>query len=510
LNLILRRFGKKAKIAVREKFVILSLAVLLVVTSGLGFVPVARLDLTDGNIYTLTDATKNILSDLNDDVVITLYASGNLPAQYQPILATVKDVLHDYSAYGNSKLKVEYKNPGNDDDVAKEAQKSGVVPVQFNVVGDGELQVKQSYFGMVVKKGDDTKTISVIQDTSDLEYKLTSFINELTSTDKKKIAFVTSGTQAFSKLSSELSKQFTVENFMPTEATSTISDDVSVVVVAGPTSMFDETKAKLVDDAVSKGKNLLLMIDGVNVNANYMSAIANGTSSVDVLEKYGVGVNQDLVYDLRSNQTIQVGGGMIRYFVPYPLFVQAVVNNSLMAGSNIANVTIPWGSSVSVNEEILSEKGFESIPLVYTTKFAGLQSKVFDIDPKQKFNTNDLGQKTLAVLLKSKDAEEGGNKMTRIVVIGDSDFVSDSIGSEENIAFGMDIVSYLAQEDSLASIKVKQMMPHPLVFENAKQIMFVRYGNLIGSLLLIVFVGVFVITRRKKLSKLTYKDGKKR
>ncbi len=505
--LTLRRSGKTSNAIVREKLILLGLTVLLIVTSGLGLVPVSRFDMTEGNVYTLTDATKNIVSNLPDEVNIILYASDNLPAQYQPILRNVKDVLRDYKTYGNSKLKIEYKNPNGNDDVASEAQKNGIVPAQFNMVGNGELQVKQSYFGIVVKSSDEKKTIPLIQDTSDLEYKLTSFINELTNTNKKKITFLLGegesiGALGLSKFSSELEKQFDVDEFVPTEATTTIATDTAVLIVSGASNSFDDLKEKTIADAFDNGKNVLFMIDTVNVNTNYMMASFNGTSTNDVLGKYGVTVNNDMVYDLRSNQTIQVGGGMIRYFVPYPFFVQAVVNTSVLPGSNITNVTIPWGSSISVNGEVLASLELENTPLVYTTKFAGSQSKNLSIDPNQKFDSSDLGVKNLAVLVKSQD-----NDKYRFIVVGDSDFISDSIGSEENIAFGMDMVSYLAQEDSLAGIKIKQSVSRPLMFENGKQILFVRYGNIAGAVLLIIFTGAFIIGRRRKLAKKTYKDN---
>ncbi len=518
MRLVARRTSKSSGKVMHERAIAIGLAVVLLFTSGFGFFPNIRIDLTEGNIYTLTKATKKILADLPEDVEIILYESPNLPAQYQPISRTVKDVLRDYNTYGGSRLSVLYKDPDTDQNIAQEAQDAGVFPVQFNTVGNGEFQVRQAYFGLVVKAGDKTKSIPLIQKTSDLEYQLTSFVNELTRVSKKKIAFLDvpgakTQNSGYSQLSQELRKQFDIENVSLSEATSTIPDDVDALVVTGSSGMFDTSVAEALKDYISKGKNVLFMIDTISVNPQYLFVTENATSTEDLLSEYGVTVNQDLVYDLRSNQTVQVGGGRVTYFMPYPAFVQAGVAEGVLAGSSIINVTVPWGSSISVDDSVLSSQGFKSTPLVFTTKYGGAEKETFMIDPQKSFPETNLGQKVLGVLLKSaQDKGDNDKNNSRIVVMGDSDLFSDSFlqGSAGNIAFGMEILSYLAQEDSLAGIKIKQETSHPLVFQNANQIAWVKYGNMLGILLLLSLSGAVIIGKRRKLRKLTYKEGKNR
>jgi len=517
LHLMMRRTSKRSAKIVRERGVVFALGAVLVMTSGFALFPTVRIDLTEGNIYTLTKATKDVLGDVSGDITITLYESANLPAQLQPVARTVKDVLRDYKTYGGSKVTVAYKDPDSDQAVAQEAQQNGVRPAQFNVVGNGEFQVKQSYFGLTVASGGETRVIPLIQDTSDLEYQLTSFVYELTATDKKHVVFLgtpgAEGETQYGSVVTELKKQFTVESFTPSEATSTVPEGTGVLVVAGPTGMFDKLVGGAIRDALSRNISVLFMVDALEVNTQYMIALANGTSTDDVLKEYGVTVNTDLVYDLRANQMVRASGNGVAYLTSYPAYIRSSIAEGIFPGLNIQGVTIPWGSSLTVDGGVVASKGLESTPLLYTTQYAGVQTGEFSIQPSDEaFPSTNLSQRMLAVLLKPTETLDGGESVQgpRIVAVGDSDFLTDAYGQAENIAFGMELVSYLAQEGSLAGIKIKQNTPRPLTFENPVDRTWVQYGNMGGILLLLIVVGAVVIVRRRGLRTLTYKEGKNR
>lgn len=513
LKLMTRRMSKHSKKVVQEKSLLIILISLLVVTSGFGLFPSLRADLTEGNIYTLTNSTKDILANLPSDIEIVLYESANLPAQYQPLSRTVKDVLKDYNTYGGSKLSVSYKNPEASEDVAKEAMENSVRPVQFNISGNGEFQVKQAFFGLAIRAGEEHKSIPLIQNTSDLEYQLTSFISELTKTEKKKIGFLNMGgkssTEGYALLAREMKKQFIIEDVVLNSATSTIPEDITTLVISKPTGPLDALHEESLRTYLASGKNALFLVDGLEVNTQYMIALPNSTSTDTLLEEYGVTVYQDMAYDLRSNQTVQVGGGGVRYFLPYPAYIRALVTEGVFVGSELNSVTIPWGSSLSVSESVLTAKELQSIPLIQTSPFGGVQKEDYTLDPQGAFSQNNLGTQLLGVLLKPSEDNENENT-SRIIVIGDSDFLTDNYvqGVPENIAFGMETLSYLAQENSLAGIKLKQEASHPLSFTDPKQTVWVRYGNMLGTLGVLMLVGIVLIGRRRKMRTMTYKEGK--
>src|SRR3989449_3447006 len=56
-------------------------------------------------------------------------------------------------------------------------------------LGKAELQVKEGYLGVAVRYADGVKTIPFVQQTNDLEYRLTSDIRSLTVPAKPAIGF---------------------------------------------------------------------------------------------------------------------------------------------------------------------------------------------------------------------------------------------------------------------------------------------------------------------------------
>jgi len=92
-------------------------------------------------------------------------------------------------------------------------------------------------------------------------------------------------------------------------------------------------------------------------------------------------------------------------------------------------------------------------------------------------------------------------KKGRLVVVGDSDFVSEQFSDKpENLAFAFNTVDWLSQDEELITIRTKDVAPHQLVFSSEITRNFVRYFNLIGLPLLIALAGLIHLRRRHSLS----------
>src|SRR6266576_3827093 len=155
------------------------LAAALVVVNLFGRHIGGRIDLTPGRSYTLAPATKRILGALPDLVTLKLFASSALPPQVAFLKRDLDDLLRDYRAAGRGRVKVVVQDPSADSAALREARTLGIPAVQFNVLGKGELQVKEGYLGLAVRYADGVKTIPFVQQTNDLEYRLTSDIRSL-------------------------------------------------------------------------------------------------------------------------------------------------------------------------------------------------------------------------------------------------------------------------------------------------------------------------------------------
>lgn len=507
LELMKRRFGNRKSLFRSFQKGVFLFSGIAILTNVVGSRIPGRLDLTQDRVYTLSSPTRKTLGALTDVVHITLYASSALPAQFQPILRDTKDLLRDYVTYGRGNITVVYKNP-SEPQVAQEAGSLGVREIQFNVVGQEEFQVKTGYLGLAVAYAGKHETLPFIEDTRDLEYQLTSFLVKLTTKDKKKIAFLSGHGEKslfaeYQALNSELEKQFETESVTPAGSESEIATGSAVLVIAGPTGKIEEKTRSAITTYLNQGNSAYFLLDPVTVSPQSFLATVNQDSFTDFLKDYGVSLNQDLVYDLRSHETVRLGTGLINYFLPYPLWARVVpVEKTSPITTKIESVVIPWGSSLTLDEAKIKEKGFTVTKLLTTTKFGGKQTGNFSISPDTKLPQENLGEQLMAVAL---EKDQAGNK-TRLIAVTDSDFLTEEFirNTPENLAFGISTLSYLAQAESLSGIKLKGGSMRKLLFQNQSQVALVKYGNLGLALVVPVVVGGYRVIRRRNLKQLTY------
>src|SRR5690242_19718517 len=197
-----------------------------------------RIDLTPGNSFTLSPATRQLLGTLPDLVTVRLFASAALPPEVSFLKRDVDDLLSDYRAAGHGKVKLVIADPAADSAALREARSLGIPPVQFNVLGQSELQVKEGYLGLAVRYADGVKTIPFVQQTNDLEYRLTSDLRSLTVTVKPAIGFgeitepaAAQAQRSFEGLRQQLERTYALHSV--SLADSTIAPELKVLVFAG-------------------------------------------------------------------------------------------------------------------------------------------------------------------------------------------------------------------------------------------------------------------------------------
>lgn len=529
LNMMKNKYGNR-KSAYRNYQVASTLLLGIFVLSNIvGTSIPGRIDLTEDKIYTLSPSTKNILAHLPDVVNISFYASGQLPAQLQPVLRETKDTLSEYQKSSGGKITVTTKDPSSDSTVASEASSHGIQPVQFNVVSQEEFQVKNGYLGIAISYGGKDENIPFVDNVNDLEYQLTSLISKLTVDNKPKIGFLSGNGEKslygdYNLINSELKKQFDVVDITAksdeTEKAKnkksdtkddgpaslpkkiTIPDGVKTLVIAEPAENYSDDEKNTISDFISKGGNIFFMLGGVSVSPQMLSASSSQNNLFDYIkDKTGVEIEKNLVYDLRSNASVGFSGGQMRYILPYPFWLRAQKsydNSPIIA--KIDQVTLPWTSSLRIDDNVLNEKGFEKTELLVTTDYAGSQSSSFNISPDQKLSSQNLSKKILAVALSSK--QNNG----RIVIVGNSSFLSDDQikDNSSNFGFGLEAISWLSQESSLSQIKVKNLADRKFVFASSSDPTIIKFGNMAFALITVSGYGFWRLFRRRKMRNEVY------
>jgi hypothetical protein len=197
-----------------------------------------------------------------------------------------------------------------------------------------------------------------------------------------------------------------------------------------------------------------------------------------------------------------MGGGGLVYLVPYPFWVRAGAVEGSPITSKIESVMMPWASSLSIDESVLATHGLVATPLIVTSRFAGLSTEPYDIEPNKELPQLDLSSRVLAYALTPSATG------SRMVITGNANFLGDDIVGHDagNLALGLSAVSWLAQDESLASIKVKSGQRRTFTFRSALEQSLVAYGNLGLVVLVPILIGVVFYVRRRAKSKTTYSE----
>src|SRR5258708_24343358 len=95
---------------------LVALALILVAFNYLLSRVPARVDLTNGKLYTLSDGTRKILRNLQSPVKVKLYISQeeSVPGQLRSFAQLVEDLLREFAAAANGNLRIDRNNPTPD------------------------------------------------------------------------------------------------------------------------------------------------------------------------------------------------------------------------------------------------------------------------------------------------------------------------------------------------------------------------------------------------------------
>src|SRR5205807_3540373 len=140
---------KKYEHLLYSAFGLVALALILVAFNYLLSRVPARVDLTEGKLYTLSDGTKKILRNLQAPVKVKLYVSQgeSVPVQLRSFAQRVEDLVREFKSVAGSNLIIERYNPRPDSEEEDAAQLDGMEGQQLNT---GE----QFYLGAAVSQLD--------------------------------------------------------------------------------------------------------------------------------------------------------------------------------------------------------------------------------------------------------------------------------------------------------------------------------------------------------------------
>lgn len=234
-----------------------------------------HVDLTQNKIYTLSAGTRQVLAGLKEPITLRLFYSRQLGATvpvYGSYADHVREVLQNYAALSNGKVKLEFYDPEPFSDTEDRAMAYGLQGVPLD---QGGVQV---WFGLAgTNLEDDERTIPFFQPERErfLEYDLTKLVYELSNPKRPVIGVMSSlpldgdprtlmmtrgqGPQGQPYASAMLLRQTNQVRTVPTDA-QVIDPDIQVLLVAEARNLSDTT-LYAIDQFVMRGGRLMVMVD---------------------------------------------------------------------------------------------------------------------------------------------------------------------------------------------------------------------------------------------------------
>ena len=387
--------------------------VIVVLLNVIGSFVFTRFDLTSEKRYTLSPTTKEILNDLNDYVYFKVYLEGDFPAGFKKLRRETKEMLDEFRAYSKY-IDYEFINPsesGNEAEIREtynQLYRAGLNPADLNVKNsDGSTKQMVIWPGALVSYRNNTEiAIDLLENQigqtdsealnasmQNLEFRLIDAVKKVTRLMKPNIAFIEGHgeleAQQVQDITQTLSQNYNVVRLeidgridALIHRTQDTLRDVSAfpsfdaIVIAKPTQPFDERDKFLIDQYIMHGGKVLWLVEPVFAT---MDSLQNQESTVgieqdlnldDMLFKYGVRLNRDLLLDLTCAalpiRTGQVGGqAQLEFFRWYyfPL-LQAASEHPMVRNMNAIKADF-----VSSVDATTSATGVEQIPLLRTSNY---------------------------------------------------------------------------------------------------------------------------------------------
>ncbi|MFK8059049.1 MAG: gliding motility-associated ABC transporter substrate-binding protein GldG [Polaribacter sp.] len=520
----------------------------------------SRFDLTADKRYTLSETTKNIISDVENTLFITVYLEGDFPSEFKRLQAETRQYLEELASE-NSNIKINFENPDNQ---REDLIKRGMMPSQLTVEEEGKLSEAIIFPWAEISYGKKATIVSLLPNAirasqneqlqkaiENLEYSFSSAINSITKKKQKKVAIISGNGELediyqFSFLS-EVAKKYRMAKFtldsVATNPQQTLQDltSLDLAIIAKPTQKFTEKEKFVLDQFITNGGKTLWMIDKVQAdqdslfNGGKMLAYPRDLNLTDLLFSYGIRINTSLIKDLYASQIPLATGkvGNQTQFKNLEWFFHPLVggNPNHPITKNISPVRLQFANQIDTLKNNIKKTPLLVSSLltqkVGTPNFIELQSIAEEVVE----NDYKSGNQLFAILLEGDFNSAYKNRVkpfetpfykenatqNKMVVISDGDIGKNQILKDKpfdlsrdkwtnqtfgNKGFLLNTVDYLLDDSGLIDLRNKTLKIRMLDKQKAfKERTFWQFLNVVLPLILLFGFGfVFNYLRKRKYS----------
>jgi len=438
--------------------IVLSL-VLFIIVNYFGWKYYARLDWTSSKMYSISEKTEGVLSQLDRDVEILVFLSPG-----EEVFGSVMELLASYEE-ASERVTVRTIDP-----------EKNLLEAQTLV---DKYQISQLNV-LIFDTGDDRRVVDTA-DLADYDYSgmqygegpkmigfkgeqvFTSTLLDLMESRKPKILF-TSGHGEMSlddmsarglSLARDLlgEDNFELEEWVTLGAVA-IPVGTDLIVIAGPTSNFLEPDLDLIRGYLDGGGRLLVLLDPTLApDGGFIQ-----TGLEPLLLDFGVEVSEDIVVDPINP---------LPFFGPETIFINIYGGHVITRSLDQAQlpVIIPLGRSVRATADVA---GLTVVELMLTSVDGWGETDLVNLDQVEIQEDDIPGPVSLAVAVEAAEDdpemdsgellldEADGSGDLRLVVVGDSDFASNSqMQNVPNATFLANSLNWLVDRENLVGIPPK-------------------------------------------------------
>lgn len=365
--------------------------VIIVVANWLAQQWFFRIDLTSEGRYTLSETTKEFLSDLPSDVYVKIYLDGELNVGFKKLSNATREMMEEFEIYGQDQLLYDFIDPGEGTvqqkkDLLKALEEHGFEPQPVDETAEDGRKIRSYVFPYALvyykervvgvnllenlpgKGGAENLNISI----EALEFKFADAFKRLIHDEKPRIAFL-EGHGELDELdvieaTDALSAYYQVELGRLGNDPS-ILDPYQAVIIAKPSQRFSEKDKFILDQYLMNGGRLLFLVDAVNVTLDSLRhspqtmGLYVDVNLQDQLFKYGVRINPVIVEDVQSGRILMnVSPKGQPKLVPFPWLysplmstspVHPVTRNVNLVRGDFTGTIDTVGSQLEVTRDVL-------------------------------------------------------------------------------------------------------------------------------------------------------------
>lgn len=367
-------------------------------------VELPEIDVTENKIYTISDASKNAIGKVDQDV--TIYAYG-----FEEDGSLIK-LLKQYNKI-NEKVKYE------------------IITEETNYSMVQEHGLKSGYYVLILKSGDSEKVIDGSSDFSTYDYTnyekidvteqvITNSILALTEENKPKVYFV-QGHGEYESNSIQVLTTYLQNEAFETETlnlmtTGKVPEDCDILAIMSPTSDFIESETQAVKDYISKGGNIYFSLDVVSETIS----LPNVQS---ILDEYGVSVENGYILEYGENKSM----------TEYPYIFMPEISTTNKITEDISTDSYMW-LVYSARLAYKDDATLENLKVSKETLLSSSDDSMFvtnlSSDIQTAMKTGVTGKSDIGSLLTKtiETTNENGETITNksnLVVVASGSFISD-------------------------------------------------------------------------------------